>query len=122
MSVRSGFLVLCVCLAPSLAHATAIVGSMQEPFNYAAGTQFPTTGGTPNGGTGWNATGDASQANTAGWGTGNQNNGDAAGTSRTATAGGLTSGAIGYAAGTGNKLTLDSLTPNASESMSRNFD
>jgi len=108
-----------VILLPSLAHATAIVGTMQEPFNYDPGTLFPNTGGTPNGGTGWNLTGDGSQANTAGWGTNTQNNGAAAGTNRTATAGGLTSSATGYAAGTGNKLTLDSLTPASSESMSR---
>jgi hypothetical protein len=91
---------------------------MSESFDYNAGTMFPTTGGTPNGGFGWNATGDGA-ANTAGWGTGVQNNGDAAGTNRTATSGGLTYSAPGYAPATGNKLTLDSTTPNASQSMSR---
>jgi hypothetical protein len=101
------------------AFAGAIVGSMSEPFNYDAGTLFPNTGGTPNGGTGWNTTGDFNQANTAGWGTGTQNNGAAAGTNRTATSPGLSYTATGYANGTGNKLTLDSVTPNSSESMSR---
>jgi len=97
---------------------------MQEPFNYAAGTLFPNAaanGTLPSGGTGWNSTGDASLANTGGWGTGNQNNGANTGANRTATAGGLTFGATGYAQGTGNKLTLDSVTPNSSESMSRDF-
>jgi hypothetical protein len=111
---------LTVFCSTQVALATAIVGSMQEPFDYAAGTLFPNTGGTPNGGTGWNLTGDGSQANTAGWGTGTQNNGAAAGTNRTATAGGLTFSATGYANNPStNKLTLDSLTPASSESMSR---
>jgi hypothetical protein len=102
-----------------VANAATISGSMSEPFNYAPGTLFPNTGGTPNGGAGWNATGDGSQANTAGWGTNVQNNGNATGADRKATAGGLTFSATGYAAGTGNKLTLDSVTPASSESVSR---
>ncbi len=110
-----------VLASASIAGAATISGSMQEPFDYAAGTLFPNTGGTPIGGTGWNSTGNASLANTEGWGTGNQNNGAAAGTNRTATSPGLSYTATGYAAATGNKLTLDSLTPAASESMSRNF-
>jgi hypothetical protein len=114
--------VVCVSIAMAgVTNAAIISGRMAENFDYSAGTQFPNTGGTPNGGVGWNATGDTSQANTAGWGTGNQNNGASAGTNRTATSPGLTYTATGYYPASGNKLTLDSVTPNASQSMSRNF-
>ena len=103
-----GAIILAIAASAQHLFAAAITGSMQEPFDYAAATQF----GTPNGGQGWNATGDTS-ANTAAWGviTGG------AATARTATAPGLTYSATGYLAPTGNKLTLDG--PSGSQNVGR---
>ena len=108
-----------IALISQRAFGAAILGSMYEPFDYPAGTLFPNTGGTPNGGAGWNTTGDGNLANTTGWGTGTQNNGASTGANRTATSPGLSYTATGYVSALGNKLTLDSLTPASSESMSR---
>ncbi len=79
---------------------------MQENFDYGAGTQFVNTTG-PNGGQGWNLTGDSSpNSATSNWGQ-SLNGGAAA--NRTATSPGLTYSATGYLAATGNKLTLDAV-------------
>jgi hypothetical protein len=106
------------------ADAAAISGAIYESFNYAAGTLFPNPS-TLNGGYGWNATGNVSAANDASavWGSAN-NGGAAAGTFRTATAGGLTYSAPGYTNGSpaGNKLTLDAASPpNATQNIGRAF-
>lgn len=96
-------------------YAAAIVGSMQEPFNYPDTTQFAPT--TLNGGQGWNATG-TTDPNDAGanWGVtltaGNPS-------FRTATAPGLSYSAIGYLPASGNKLTLDAATPNQTQNIGR---
>ena len=117
--------------APQWAQAAAISGVFHEPFPYAPGTLFPNgpAAGTPNAGRGWNLTGDQTLPNTSAWGTGNQNNGVAAGTFRTAQTPGLTltynAGGLptGYFPPSGNRLNLDALTPNptASQSNSRNL-
>lgn len=56
---------LTLLASTAITHAAAYVGSAYEGFDYAAGAMTNTL----NGGTGWNATGDAS-ANTASWGVG----------------------------------------------------
>jgi hypothetical protein len=85
------------------AQAVAIVGSMQEAFDYPAGTNFPNTS-TLNGGTGWNPTGSAAAANDAGANWGSILN---AGTVRNATSPGLNFTSTSYFPGSGTKLTLD---------------
>lgn len=105
-----------------LANAAAIVGSMQENFDYPNGTLVPDAS-TLNGGKGFNATGtNAANAATANWG-GSLNAGAAAGTFRTITTPGLTkTGVTGYLNGSGGKLTLDAVTPpNATQNVGRAF-
>lgn len=79
------------------AHAASYIGATYEGFDYPVGTVSG-----DNGGTGWNATGDDSLANTTSW-TNIQ-------ASAAVTAGGLSYSATGYASSSGNKLTM---TPNA---------
>jgi len=93
-----------ILCATQPSHAAAIVGSMQEAFDYPDTTQF----GTLNGGQGWNGAGSTSpnDAN-ANWGA-ILTSGSAP--FRTATAPGLTYSATGYLPASGNKLTLDGTT------------
>lgn len=103
------------------ANAASIVGSMAEPFDYAAGTLFPNPS-TLNGGAGWNATG-TTDPNVAAslWGAA-LNGGNALGTFRTATSPGLTTTATGYfPAPSGNKLTLDAVAGGANQNVGRAF-
>jgi len=96
--------------------AAAISGSMQESFDYADGTQFINSS-TLNGGQGWNANGNLDpNATTANWGA-VLNGGNA--TYRTATSPGLSYTAAGYLAASGNKLTLDAVTPNQNQNTGR---
>lgn len=80
------------------AHAASYIGTTYEGFDYPVGTVSGA-----NGGTGWNATGDDSLANTtSSWTTQ---------ASAAVTAGGLSySGTTGYSSSSGNKLTM---TPTA---------
>ena len=104
-----------ILCARQASHAAAIVGSMQEAFDYPDTTQFAPT--TLNGGQGWNATG-TTAPNDAGanWGViltaGNAS-------FRTATAPGLSYSAISYLPASGNKLTLDAATPNQTQNIGR---
>jgi hypothetical protein len=107
-----------------LVNAAVFVGAMHEPFAYPNGTLFPNPppgDGSLNGGQGWNASGTtAPNAANASWAQGGLlYAGAAAGTDKTATAPGLTSSATGYLAASGNKLTLDAATPNATQNMGR---
>jgi hypothetical protein len=102
-------------------HAASILGSMHESFDYPDTTQFINSS-TLNGGQGWNISGDLDpNAAAANWG------GAAAGLNggnplyRTATAPGLSYAAPGYLPSSGNKLTLDALTPNANQNVGRNL-
>lgn len=105
-------------VASTRLNAAAVQGSMYESFNYDDGTQFPNDS-TLNGGTGWNAGGSAGpNAASSNWGA--ANNGGAA-AQRTATSPGLTYTAAGYAAASGNKLTLDAAATNANQNVGRNF-
>ena len=112
----------CVLLISSQsARAAAIVGSMQESFSdYTVGTAFTTI--TPpstsqNGGSGWNTTGSSAIANDTGasWGAINNNSG----VLKTITSPGLTFTSTGYTDGTGNKLTLDANSTNATQNIGR---
>jgi PEP-CTERM motif len=112
---------LTVLCSAQLANAAPIVGSMSESFSsYPDATTFanvtlPTT--TQNGGLGFNATGTtaANDPNSA-WG-GVLN----AGANRTVNAPGLTFNATGYLAASGNKLTIDAATANATNNIGRNL-
>jgi len=120
MSVRRGFwTVRCAAFAVAIigtfystptTFATAISGSMQEPFAdplYTNGYAFVNTPVSPtqNSGQGWNVNGTTDVNNSGStWGGVSALN---SGTNRNATSPGLTSTAIGYLNGTGNKLTLD---------------
>ena len=103
-----------LCATPA-SHAAAIVGSMQENFDYPDTTQF----GTPNGGQGWNGAGSTSpnDAN-ANWGA-ILTSGSAA--NRTATAPGLSYSATGYLPASGNKLTLDASIGTATQNVGRSL-
>jgi len=105
-------------VAANTSLAGSILGSMQEPFDYPDTTQFIGSS-TLNGGQGWNISGDLDpNAATANWGAvltaGNA-------IYRTATSPGLTSPAIGYLAGSGNKLTLDAAAANQVQNVGRNL-
>jgi hypothetical protein len=120
MSVMRGFwTVRCAAFAVAIVgafystqttFASVISGSMQEPFAdqlYTNGYTFVNTPVSPiqNSGQGWNVNGTTDVNNSGSpWGTVTALN---SGTARTATSPGLTSTAIGYLNGTGNKLTLD---------------
>jgi len=125
MSLRSRRLAVCalaVAGTAQIARSAAIVGSMSEPFAYPDGTNFPNPApadGSRNLGQGFNATGttDPNAANASWLDGGLLPNGAAA--NKTANAPGLTSSAVGYLNGTGNKLTLDAATPQAVQSMGR---
>jgi hypothetical protein len=95
-------------------YAAAVVGSMQEAFDYPDATVFVNSS-TLNGGQGWNAAGTAT-ANDPGANWGSILN---AGANRTATSPGLTYSATGYLPASGNKLTLDAATPNATQNIGR---
>ena len=104
-----------ILCATQTSHAAAIVGSMQEAFDYPNTTQFAPT--TLNGGQGWNATGTTAPNDPgANWGAiltaGNP-------IYRTATAPGLSYSAIGYLPASGNMLTLDAATPNQTQNIGR---
>jgi hypothetical protein len=103
-----------------LAGAAAIVGSMYEPFNYAAGTQFGANSAN-NGGLGWNATGTATpNAATANWGaTGIPGAHGGSAAAKTAQSPGLTYTATGYLAASGNKLSMDAALANQSNNIGR---
>jgi hypothetical protein len=92
------------------------MGSMQEPFDYPDATPLNTTTNL-NGGLGWNATG-TTDPNLAGsiWGASLS-----AGTARTATSPGLNFTALGYLPASGNKLTLDAATGNATQNIGRSL-
>jgi hypothetical protein len=93
------------------AHGAAYVGSAYEGFDYTASSQINNT---LNGGTGWNATGDGSQANTQAWGV------LASGTIRNVHTTGLDYGASGYPAETGLAATVAG-TGTAGANVGRNF-
>lgn len=96
--------------------AAVISGSMYEGFEYPDTTQF-VSGGTLNGGLGWNATGDLGpNAATANWGAVLT-----AGTGpfKTATTPGLSFAATGYLPSAGNKLTMDASS--AVQNVGRNL-
>jgi hypothetical protein len=100
------------------AKGAAIAGAIQEAFDYPAGTVVDSTTNL-NGGTGWNANGSAAEPNSpiATWASALNN-----GANRSITSPGLTSPAIGYLQGSGNKLTLDSSVSNATQSVGRSLD
>jgi len=104
-----------ILCATQASHAAAIVGSMQEAFDYPDTTQF----GSLNGGQGWNGAGSTSpnDAN-ANWGA-ILTSGSAA--NRTATAPGLSYSATGYLPASGNKLTLDASIGTATQNVGRNL-
>src|SRR5690349_5676568 len=104
---------------PQLASAAAITGAMYEPFADYGTTTFnnvtpPST--SQNGGAGWNTAGSGLVANDTGasWGTLLT-----AGSLRTVTSPGLTYSATNYLAPTGNKLTLDANSTNATQNIGR---
>jgi hypothetical protein len=105
-----------ILCATQASHAAAIVGSMQEAFDYPDTTQFVNSS-TLNGGQGWNATG-TTAPNDAGanWGS-ILNAGNAI--YRTATAPGLSYSATGYLPASGNRLTLDGATANQTQNTGR---
>lgn len=86
-------------VATQVTNAAVYIGSAHESFNYATGESVGL-----NGGTGYNATGDAGQANTTAFGN--------VGTFQTAQGGKLvTTGSLG--GGTGNKITMTPTTVSA---------
>jgi hypothetical protein len=121
MSVRSLLLGLCLALLPSLAHAAAISGSMQESFiDYTDPTAFANItppSSSQNGGLGWNTSGTATTNDTgASWGASLN-----AGVLRTVNSPGLSYSATGYLAPTGNKLTLDAASTNVGQNIGRSL-
>ena len=114
-----GGIVVCALVALGFsraASAAVITGSMQDPFDYPAATQFGTT---PNGGQGWNTSG-TTDPNAAGANWGAVNTAGSA-SAKTATSPGLTYSATGYLAASGNKLTLDAATGNQVQNVGRIF-
>lgn len=104
---------------PQVASAAAINGVMHESFSDYGSTTFnnvtpPST--VQNAGPGWNAVGSGLVPNdlNASWGAALN-----AGTLRTVNSPGLTYSATGYLAPTGNKLTLDAATGNATQNIGR---
>ncbi len=104
---------LLALLGTGSAFGAAYVGSAYEGFNYTASTQIATSAGF-NGGTGWNATGDAGSANTTTWGV------LASGTIRNTTAAGLDYAASGYPTEVGVAATVAG-TGTAGANVGRDF-
>ena len=108
-----------VIAVPQIARAAPITGMMQESFSDYGTATFsnvtpPST--SQNGGAGWNTVGSGLVANDPGASWGALLN---AGSARTVNSPGLTYSATNYLAPTGNKLTLDAATGNATQNIGR---